>query len=92
MRSGITPGTARKKIAEMETHELIPCPFCKGKAHLERKSKTVVQGVTVRHTYVRCLVCGSRGSRFLYRDFFPYRLAEEAAKEAWNRRVNDENA
>lgn len=72
--------------------DLEPCPFCEGEAHLERKSRTVVQGVTVRHTYVRCLKCGSRGSRFLYRDFATCKEAEGKAVEAWNRRASDENA
>ena len=64
----------------MDNVNLKPCPFCGGKAIVEIGTKSKI---------VFCIRCKARTNRFAE---YNEEKNEEKAVEAWNRRVNDENA
>lgn len=73
----------------MSSYELKPCPFCGGKAYLEKNSRGFDKGESCRVSYVRCLECNARTARFALRDFghtSHSSVANEYAVEAWNQR------
>lgn len=68
----------------MDERELLPCPFCGGRAVLRRGNRD-------KHGYyVVCHSCG--GSTAFYSDRFTSREDNKKhAIEAWNRRVDNES-
>lgn len=61
--------------------ELKPCPFCGAKYSSEKFTAGTVQLMKgEKYVWAICLNCGVRTGE--YRE-------DEAAEEAWNRRVND---
>lgn len=56
--------------------ELKPCPFCGGEA-----SVLELNGFSMSRYFVSCDTCSASGD---------HRETEEAAIEAWNRRVTDD--
>ena len=70
----------------MAIKDIKKCPFCGSYAKLRKKNRTVINGQTVRNTYIYCPICDSRGGRVLYKDFDTSDEAEQEAKNLWNRR------
>lgn len=69
--------------------ELKPCPFCGGKAYLERHHRAFINGETSIVTYVRCTVCNARSGREKIADYGRTSRSSEAERkviEAWNKR------
>lgn len=72
-------------------YNLKPCPFCGGKARLEKSSRGFIEGKSTRIAYVYCLECNARSPRFKLEDFGSTShsmKANELAIEAWNRRTD----
>lgn len=70
----------------MAIRDIKACPFCGSYAKLRRKNRTIINGQTVRNTFIYCPVCDARGTRILYNDFETSEEAEQEAKNMWNRR------
>lgn len=64
----------------MDTNMLKPCPFCGGEGNVEEHPF-----MTIPNSYcVKCPVCKCQTSQFFN--------SEQEAIDAWNRRVNHEEA
>ena len=70
----------------MENKELLPCPFCGGKAELATINNL---GHDIIGVVVRCKNCRSEGSGFAYGDMSTEENKQtEKAITAWNTRTN----
>ena len=70
-------------------YNLLPCPFCGGRAVLERSHRAFVNGETTRVAFVRCSQCNARSGRTKLSDFGSTShssLAEQTVIDNWNRR------
>lgn len=70
--------------------ELLPCPFCGGKAYLENHHRAFINGETTRVAFVRCTICNARSGREKLTDYGRTSFsaeAEQKAIKAWNRRT-----
>lgn len=66
------------------------CPFCGGRAYLERKFRAFIGGETTLVSFVRCVECNARSGRVKLSDFGKTSRscqAEKLAVENWNKRV-----
>ena len=71
---------------------LKPCPFCGGRAYLERSSRGFVNGESTRVAFVRCTQCNARSGREKLSDYGCTSTSSEACHKvsaAWNKRVQD---
>lgn len=72
-----------------ERTELKPCPFCGGQADLWWKHSRIGY-----FTVVVCSICKSSGKIFSFDDELPNEwessIEAKRAKQAWNRRKNDD--
>lgn len=69
------------------TYELLPCPFCGGKGHMEHDSRSYMNGKSTRVSYVYCENCNARSPKFNRLEYNPHNIAEQKAVEAWNMRT-----
>ena len=72
--------------------ELKPCPFCGGRAVLEKAHRAFIDAKTARVAFVRCTVCNARSGREKLSDYGHTATSNEANMKviaAWNRRVNN---
>lgn len=71
-------------------YDLEPCPFCTGKAYLQRHYRSYVNQNSTNAAYVRCVKCNARGPKFRLEDYGDSKnystKAEEMAVNAWNAR------
>lgn len=71
-------------------YDLEPCPFCEGKAYLQRHYRSYVNKQSTNAAYVRCIKCNARGPKFNLQDYGTSRNysveAELRAVSAWNTR------
>ena len=70
--------------------ELKNCPFCGGKAYLERSHRAFINAQPAKVCFVRCTECNARSGRVNILDYghsSHSKEAEEKAIEMWNRRV-----
>lgn len=77
----------------MKGIKLKPCPFCGGKAYLERSHRAFIDAETTKVTFVRCTVCNARSGRVNIADYGRSSSSIEASDKAirsWNRRANDD--
>ncbi len=75
-------------------NELKPCPFCGGKAYLEKSSRGFVKAKPTKVAFVRCTVCDARSTRFDLAQYGRTSKSKEANAEAikaWNGRAEDGN-
>ena len=75
---------------EDKIYELKPCPFCGGRAYLERRHRAFINATETRVAFVRCMNCEARTGRFKLEDYGTRNhstIAEEKAVESWNRRI-----
>jgi len=73
-----------------EKIHLRECPFCGGKAMLEKSHRAFIDGKTTRVSFVRCKECNARSGRQKIGDFGHTSSSVEANRiviEAWNRRA-----
>lgn len=69
-----------------------PCPFCGGRAVLERAHRAFIGGETTRVALVRCTACSARSGRVKLSDYGATSSCGRAcvkAIELWNRRVQN---
>ena len=72
--------------------ELLNCPFCGGRAALEKAHRAFVNGETTRVAFVRCSECNARSGRVKLSDYGRTSTSGEAqakAIAAWNRRCRN---
>lgn len=72
---------------------LKPCPFCGGRAYLERSSRGFINGESTRIAYVRCTKCEARSGRAKLTDYGHTSSSSEAVNavvERWNKRYETE--
>lgn len=77
----------------MKETKIKPCPFCGGKAYLERSHRAFINAETTKVTFVRCTVCNARSGRVNISDYGRTSSSVEASSKAvraWNRRAGDE--
>ena len=70
--------------------ELKNCPFCGGKAYLERSHRAFINAQPAKVCFVRCTECNARSGRVKISDYghSSHSIeAEEKVVEMWNRRV-----
>lgn len=73
----------------MTNADLLPCPFCGGRAVIEASHRAFVYGQTTRVAFVRCVVCNARSGRERIEDYGYKNHSREAVDyvaAAWNRR------
>ena len=71
-----------------EKYNLLPCPFCGGRGHLERSARCFVGGLPSKAAFVRCVDCEARTSKVPIEKYGNTSHSTEAEKEAvefWNR-------
>lgn len=69
--------------------KLKPCPFCGGKATIEKNHRAFIDGVTTKVAFARCKKCNARTGRFKLEDYSCSSHSSVAIKnaiEAWNKR------
>jgi len=79
-------------MGEHRYYDLKPCPFCGGKAILERSHRAFIKAQTTRVAFVRCKECNARSGRFNLEDYGKTsrsQEAEQAAVDAWNKRTEE---
>ena len=78
---------------ESELYKILPCPFCGGKAVLEKSHRAFINAKTTRVAFVRCVECNARSGRVNLADYGCTSTSRDAnlkAIAAWNRRVTNE--
>ena len=72
----------------MTMADLKPCPFCGGRAFLERSAGANINGKKQTAAYVRCSKCYARTGRMLYGNNDPdgRTRAKNDAIDAWQKR------
>lgn len=60
------------------------CPFCDGEAEIWQKMS---RNGEYMHIFIRCAACGARGKQIISLEVASDIEAQEAAVEAWNRRI-----
>lgn len=73
----------------LNNDELKPCPFCGGEAVLETERECYGHGEYHNRHFVRCKMCGARGSSQVEYSMHPD-CCKVIVKNKWNRR-NGEN-
>lgn len=76
----------------MSKYILLPCPFCGGKAHLERQARGFINAQSTKITFVRCLQCNARSKRVPLSDYGKTSHSAEAESvviNAWNNRIKE---
>lgn len=71
--------------------EIKSCPFCGGRAVLERSHRAFIDGETTRVALIRCTVCNARSGRYKLSDYGRTSSSKDACEHAiaaWNRRVS----
>lgn len=71
-------------------YDIKPCPFCGGKAILERSHRAFIDAKTCKVAFVRCSKCNARTSRVPLSKYGATSHSIWAEKEAvdnWNRRA-----
>lgn len=77
----------------MKETKIKPCPFCGGRAYLERSHRAFIDAETAKVTFVRCTVCNARSGRVNIADYGRTSSSIEASNKAvaaWNRRANND--
>lgn len=69
-------------------YDLKPCPFCGGRAVLERSHRAFIDAESTKVSFVRCAVCNARTARFELAG--GKKKAEMQAVDAWNRRTGND--
>ena len=70
------------------------CPFCGGRAVLEKSHRAFINAQTTRVAFVRCTVCNARSGREKLEDYGCTSTSIDANRkviQAWNRRYNETN-
>lgn len=89
-------GYSIKEIAKMVgvsgerlNSELLPCPFCGGKAEI--RNETVMEPpVHYEVVFVTCLECGASTTRKISDGYYGLRCGDDEIAEMWNRRVRED--
>lgn len=71
-------------------NELKPCPFCGGEAKIHKSTECWGHGEYVGYAVVKCCKCFATGMKIYDREMPNNETMERLAREAWNRRTNDE--
>lgn len=69
-------------------YDLKLCPFCGGRAVLERSHRAFIDAESTKVSFVRCAVCNARTARFELAG--GKKKAEVQAVDAWNRRTGND--
>lgn len=76
-------------MSETELNELLPCPFCGGKASMSQGASVALEEFDKgQYEYASCEKCGARTT-----NFFTWAYGTKTrsmAILAWNRRADDE--
>ena len=78
-----------KEYSEGKIDGLLPCPFCGGRAYLERHHRAFIDGKTERVAFVRCVKCNARSGRVKVAEYGRTSYSREAncaVIDMWNRR------
>lgn len=71
-------------------NNLKSCPFCGGKAFLERSHRAFINAETTKVAFVRCTKCNARSGRVNLSDYGKTSRSAEAELKvinSWNNRV-----
>lgn len=71
-------------------NNLKPCPFCGGKAFLERSHRAFINAETTKVAFVRCTKCNARSGRVNLSDYGKTSYSTDAnltVINSWNNRV-----
>ena len=95
-KHGNIPKAYNPFIKFQKYYYLEKCPFCNGKAVLERSFRAFINAQTTRVSFVRCSQCNARGPRFAIEQYSDTSknhstTAEELAVKAWNTRFTSES-
>ncbi len=88
----ISHSVSRKGPQMRKIYDLLPCPFCGGKAIVEHSHRAFINAQSTRVTFVRCKKCNARTNRVQISEYGHTSESTEAtdrAVEYWNRRANN---
>lgn len=75
-----------KKPREQLNSELLPCPFCGGKAEI--RNETIMDPpFNYQRVYVSCLECGASTDRKISDGYYGQHCSDEEIAALWNRRI-----
>lgn len=79
----------KERTRERLNSELLPCPFCGGKAEI--RNETVMEPpVHYEVVFVTCLECGASTTRKISDGYYGLRCGDNEIAALWNRRVKED--
>lgn len=80
----------KKKERERLNSELLPCPFCGGKAEIRNETVRDTPSDRYEVVFVTCLDCGASTERKVSDGYYGLRCRDDEIAALWNRRVDEE--
>ena len=80
----------KERTRERLNSELLPCPFCGGKAEIRNETVCDTPRDCYEVVFVKCLECGASTEKKVSDGYYELYCSDEEIAELWNRRVMEE--